>query len=189
MDIPDGQINLRNTWNCNKCFKSSGQRESREQSVPQDTLFRDDLFEEASESVRARNEAMVVRDISPLICPSAQVLRIHGAKHLKPLIESVNEGWEAIAFDWNPFERPTMSMRKREVGVACILVIGSAYICKCLISPDVVQPGATWTPPPNSKLLVFLPYSCSTSQFVPPILTLEDSYFTCIYPRRGPLLA
>ena len=68
---------------------------STEQSVPQDTLFRDDLFDETCESVQARNEAMVVRDISPLICPSAQVLRIYGAKELKPLTESVNEGWNS----------------------------------------------------------------------------------------------
>ncbi|KAM0127296.1 hypothetical protein ACHAP3_008864 [Botrytis cinerea] len=69
------------------------------QPIPQDTLFRDDLFEETCESVRSRNEAMAVRDISPLICPSAQNLRIYGAKHLKPLIESVNEGWNnAISF-------------------------------------------------------------------------------------------
>ena len=31
-----------------------------EQSVPQDTLFRDDLFEENCEIVRARNETIVV---------------------------------------------------------------------------------------------------------------------------------
>src|SRR5450432_1637265 len=47
------------------------------QSVPQDTLFRNDLFDETYESVRARNETIVVRDISPLIYPSAQVLRIY----------------------------------------------------------------------------------------------------------------
>ena len=63
-----------------------------EQPVPQDPLFRDDLLDENCESVRARNEAMVVRDISPLICPSAQVRRIYGAKHLKPLNECVNVG-------------------------------------------------------------------------------------------------
>ena len=66
-----------------------------EQSVPQDTLFRDDLSDETCESVQARNEAMVVRDISPLICPSAQVLWIYGAKHLQSLTESVNEGWNS----------------------------------------------------------------------------------------------
>jgi hypothetical protein len=42
-----------------------------EQSVLQDILFRDDLFDDTCESVRARNETMV-RDISPLICPSAK---------------------------------------------------------------------------------------------------------------------
>jgi hypothetical protein len=81
-----------------------------EQSVPQDTLFRDDLFDETCESVRARNEAMVVRDISPLICPSAQVLRIYGAKHLKPLNESVNEGWNSAIPFYGPRPQPDYSV-------------------------------------------------------------------------------
>ena len=65
----------------------------KQQTIPQDTLFRDDLFDETCKSVQGRNEAMIVRDITPLICPSAQVLRIHGAKHLNLLYESVNEAW------------------------------------------------------------------------------------------------
>ncbi|KAI9708412.1 MAG: hypothetical protein M1828_002993 [Chrysothrix sp. TS-e1954] len=65
----------------------------KEQSIPQDTLFRDDLFDETCQSVQGRNEAMIVRDITPLICPSAQILRVHGAKHLNILYESVNEAW------------------------------------------------------------------------------------------------
>ena len=65
----------------------------KEQSIPQDTLFRDDLFDETCKSVQGRNEAIIVRDITSLICPSAQVLRIHGAKHLNLLYESVNEAW------------------------------------------------------------------------------------------------
>ena len=64
-----------------------------DQSIPQNTLFSDDLFDETCESVRGRNEAMIVRDITPFICPSAQVLRIRGAKHLNLLYESVNEAW------------------------------------------------------------------------------------------------
>lgn len=74
--------------------------QEKDQPFPQDTLFRDDLFDETCESVRGRNEAMIIRDISPLICPSAQVLRIlHGATHLTDLTESVNEGWNsAIPF-------------------------------------------------------------------------------------------
>ncbi|KAG9229500.1 hypothetical protein BJ875DRAFT_499897 [Amylocarpus encephaloides] len=81
-----------------------------EQSVPLDTLFRDDLFEETCESVRGRNEAMVVRDISPLICPSAQVLRIYGAKHLKSLNESVNEGWNSAIPFYGPRPQPDYSV-------------------------------------------------------------------------------
>jgi hypothetical protein len=81
-----------------------------EQSVPQDTLFRDDLFEETCEGIRARNEAMVVRDISPLICPSAQVLRIYGAKHLKPLNESINEGWNSAIPFYGPRPQPDYSV-------------------------------------------------------------------------------
>jgi hypothetical protein len=64
-----------------------------EQTFPDDSLFRDDLFEETCEMVRNKNEARVVRDISPLIVPPVEVLAIRGAKHLKILIESVNEGW------------------------------------------------------------------------------------------------
>ncbi|KAL8800739.1 MAG: hypothetical protein Q9182_004944 [Xanthomendoza sp. 2 TL-2023] len=68
-----------------------------EQITPKDTLFRDDLFDVTCESVQGRNEALVVRDITPLICPSAQILRIYGAKHLNNLYETVNEGWNSMA--------------------------------------------------------------------------------------------
>ena len=83
---------------------------STEQSVPLDSLFRDDLFEETCESVRGRNEAMVVRDISPLICPPAQVFRIYGAKHLKSLNESVNEGWNSAIPFYGPRPQPDYSV-------------------------------------------------------------------------------
>ena len=81
-----------------------------EQSVPQGTLFCDDLFYETCKSVRARNEAMVVRDISPLICPSAQILRIYGARHLQPLNESVNEGWNSSIPLYGPRPQPDYSV-------------------------------------------------------------------------------
>lgn len=69
-----------------------------EQSDPQDTLFHDGRFDETCESVRARNEAMVVRDISPLVClcPSAEDLWRNTSQGFK---ESVNEGWNCA----NPF--------------------------------------------------------------------------------------
>lgn len=64
-----------------------------EQTVPEDLLFCDDLLEETCEMVRDKNEARVIRDISLLIVPSAEILAARGAKPLKILIESANEGW------------------------------------------------------------------------------------------------
>lgn len=66
---------------------------SSHQTTPDSTLFQDDIFEETCRAVHYRNEARVFRDITPLIVPSAENLRIRGAKHMKILIESVNEGW------------------------------------------------------------------------------------------------
>ncbi|KAJ8064822.1 hypothetical protein OCU04_007130 [Sclerotinia nivalis] len=81
-----------------------------EQSIPENTLFRDDLFEEACESVQARNEPMIVQHIAPLLCPSAQVLRIYGAKHLKVLNESLNEGWNSAIPFAGPRPQPDYSV-------------------------------------------------------------------------------
>ena len=70
-----------------------------EQTVPRDSLFRDDLFDKTCEKIRNRNEAMVIRDISSLIVPSAQTLATYGATHLDHLYDCVNEGWNsAIPF-------------------------------------------------------------------------------------------
>jgi hypothetical protein len=69
------------------------------QTLPQDSLFRDDLFKKTCEKIRNRNEAMVIRDIGSLIVPSAQTLATYGATHLTHLYECVNEGWNsAISF-------------------------------------------------------------------------------------------
>jgi hypothetical protein len=56
-------------------------------------LFQDDLFDETYEMIYDRNEAKVIQDIARLIVPSTQSLATRGAKSLKILIESVNEGW------------------------------------------------------------------------------------------------
>lgn len=67
----------------------------REQAVPQDSLFRDDLFDKTCRNLQDRNEAMVIRDIALLIVPSAQILATYGATHLNHLSECVNQGWNA----------------------------------------------------------------------------------------------
>lgn len=69
----------------------------RDQTVPQDFLFRDDLFKRTCEKVRNRNEALVVQNITRLIVPSAENLAIYDAEHLNHLYETINEGWNSMA--------------------------------------------------------------------------------------------
>ncbi|KAK1749540.1 hypothetical protein QBC47DRAFT_395632 [Echria macrotheca] len=63
------------------------------QVEPQGSLFHSDVFESTCRNVEDRNEARVIRDITSLIVPSAEILCTYGASHLKRLTESVNEGW------------------------------------------------------------------------------------------------
>ncbi|KAL8646924.1 MAG: hypothetical protein Q9210_005856 [Variospora velana] len=67
-----------------------------EQLVPQDSLFRDDLFKKTCRKLQDRNENMVIRDIGLLIIPSAQTLATYGATHLDLLYETTNEGWNRV---------------------------------------------------------------------------------------------
>jgi len=66
---------------------------ARDQIVPQDSLFRDDLFGRLCWKIQDRNEAMVIQDVTRLIVPSAMNLAICGDTHLDGLIESANEAW------------------------------------------------------------------------------------------------
>ncbi|KAG5804260.1 hypothetical protein H9Q74_001692 [Fusarium xylarioides] len=63
------------------------------QAVPDNSLFRDDVFESTCQKIHNRNEARVIQDLTRLIVPSAETFATFGAKHLDILIESVNEGW------------------------------------------------------------------------------------------------
>ncbi|WEW55719.1 hypothetical protein PRK78_001152 [Emydomyces testavorans] len=64
----------------------------REQKVPGDSLFDDDIFDKTCDMIQNTNEAKVIQDISRLLVPSAQALAMRSAK-LECLVESVNEGW------------------------------------------------------------------------------------------------
>ncbi|KAH6714478.1 hypothetical protein BKA61DRAFT_632343 [Leptodontidium sp. MPI-SDFR-AT-0119] len=83
-----------------------------EQTIPEDSLFQDDLFDETCEMIQDRNEAKVIQDIARLIVPSVQSLAIRGAKRLKPLIESVNEGWDSSIALTKPRPQPDYSLEK-----------------------------------------------------------------------------
>ncbi|KAF1992758.1 hypothetical protein P154DRAFT_549923 [Amniculicola lignicola CBS 123094] len=64
------------------------------QLLPQHTLFsEDDLFKKTCKRMRGENEAKVVRDIAPLIVPSAEILADSGAQHLEIVRETVNACW------------------------------------------------------------------------------------------------
>ncbi|RDL39116.1 uncharacterized protein BP5553_03456 [Venustampulla echinocandica] len=81
-----------------------------EQTYPQNSLFRDDLFDTTCQNICNRNEAMVVRDISQLIVPSAQTLALYGATTLDCLIESVSEGWNSAEPFCGPSPQPDYSV-------------------------------------------------------------------------------
>lgn len=66
---------------------------SLEQTIPNDSLFRDDVFEETCRRVQERNEARIIRSISPYIVPSVEDLAILGATKMSCLVENVNEAW------------------------------------------------------------------------------------------------
>ncbi|CAN8103113.1 unnamed protein product [Discula destructiva] len=65
----------------------------QQQDTPENSLFRNDIFEASSNKIRVRNEARVIQDISRLLIPSAETLTTYGASNLKMVVESVNEGW------------------------------------------------------------------------------------------------
>lgn len=83
---------------------------SAEQAVPQNSLFRDDIFRRFCREIEDRNEAMVVQDVSCLLVPSAKNLAIYGDRHLDILIENVNEAWtESIPVE-GPRPQPDYSV-------------------------------------------------------------------------------
>ncbi|KAI9809802.1 MAG: hypothetical protein M1825_000235 [Sarcosagium campestre] len=85
-----------------------------DQPVPKDSLFEDDLFESTCEDIADRNEARVIQEIARLIVPSPEQLARRGAKHLKRLIENVNEGWiKSIPLVNGPRPQPDFSVGLR----------------------------------------------------------------------------
>lgn len=83
---------------------------SSEQTVPKDSLFRDDVFRATCRKVQDRNEARVVRSITPYIVPSVEDLETLGATHYKCLIENVNEGWTGSIPVEGPRPQPDYSV-------------------------------------------------------------------------------
>ena len=81
-----------------------------EQAVPKDSLFRDDIFEATCRKVQDRNEARVIRSITPYIVPSVEDLETLGATQLRCLIENVDEGWTGSIPVEGPRPQPDYSV-------------------------------------------------------------------------------
>ena len=108
----------------------------KEQTLPQDSLFRDDIFDKACRKMQDRNEARIVQDITRLIVPSAETLATYGATHLDPLIESVNEGWNSAIPFYGPRPQPDYS-----VGT-----INSKSLSLLLVRLQILLPPISWPP-------------------------------------------
>ncbi|KAF2105223.1 hypothetical protein BDV96DRAFT_655827 [Lophiotrema nucula] len=73
------------------------------QPAPQHALFSDDeLFKRTCKRIKGENATKVVRDISQLIVPSAEILADKGAKHLAILRETTNACWTSSIPFLNP---------------------------------------------------------------------------------------
>lgn len=83
---------------------------SEEQSVPEHSLFSDNLFRSTCRKIQDRNETRVIRDISLLLVPSAETLETYGATNLKCLTESTNEGWNNSIPVTSPRPQPDYSV-------------------------------------------------------------------------------
>ena len=85
-----------------------------DQAVPHDSLFNDDLFKRVCQRIRNKNEARVVRDLLPLLVPSAEIVYLRGATNLEHLIETVDEGWiKSIPLVKGPRPQPDFAVGLR----------------------------------------------------------------------------
>lgn len=86
----------------------------QEQEVPQETLFRDDIFKMTLRKLKDKNVTRIIRDISLLIVPSAETLATYGANELDCLAECVNEGWNSSIPLSEPRPQPDYTVGFRE---------------------------------------------------------------------------
>lgn len=113
-----------------------------EQTAPQDTLFRDDLFKLTCRKIQGRNEARVVEDVSPLIAPSAETLATYGATELKDLVFNVDERWgqsvpitetrpqpdRCAGFGASAFTWPQRSRLRKQIGHSIPVDVVSVFL-------------------------------------------------------------
>lgn len=72
-----------------------GELLSNFQIPPAQSLFDDSIYDKTFMMVGNKNKARVVRDIMPLLVPSAEVLAMGKAQEQRILVESIDEGWDS----------------------------------------------------------------------------------------------
>lgn len=77
---------------------------------PQNSLFEGDLYMKVINCVRSRNEARIVRDVSPWLVPSAELLFMSGVLKQKDLIEEIQAEWSKCAPVAGPLARPDFTV-------------------------------------------------------------------------------
>jgi hypothetical protein len=82
----------------------------KEQMVPQDFLFCDNIFNKICRKIQNKNKARVVQDITRLIFFFAKTLVTYNAIYLDPLIENVNKNWNNAEPFYNPRLQPDYSI-------------------------------------------------------------------------------
>lgn len=78
--------------------------------LPKNSVFEGNLFWKVLNAVRNRNEPRVVRDISPWLIPSAELLFMRGLSKLENLAEEIQGDWTKCVPLVGPLPRPNFTV-------------------------------------------------------------------------------
>ena len=81
---------------------------SAEPSIVQGMFPQKERLAKVLDRVRYRNEARIVRDVTPVLVPSAELLHIDGFPGLEHATEAINALWEGIATLCGPMPKPDL---------------------------------------------------------------------------------
>ncbi|MCJ1245204.1 hypothetical protein MMC30_002405 [Trapelia coarctata] len=121
------------------------------QPVPKISIFQDSLFETTASRYLHRSEAMIFRDINPLITPSAELLHAFGSTHLAHLREEINTVWtKCICLASGPRPKPdfvvglkSSAFTEIELKKLTPYVGGSNETCFVKVTNDIFFPFLT----------------------------------------------
>ena len=83
---------------------------SGEYEVLESSIFQSDQFWVVLRRVHTRNEVKILRDITPLIFPSAELICIRGNGYLEHLIEELSGDWTRCSTTASPQPKPDFAV-------------------------------------------------------------------------------